>query len=211
MQDRASLSPSSDWVVRLLGKKACRFFSTLNPGDLLEKGTIHASFLRVHHSAELVLSSRLHFRACEDSDRHCIGILHLIEQKLLVFKEFCLALFISFTAVLCFLICSLHPSIHIGLVGAGVLLLTQALLSYLVLEDLVEGVVFCARLVLVVDVLEACLLILLETLLDVLAFLFHLKLLPVVLDHVRHVVHHGLNAITAFLHLLFASPLFLQG
>lgn len=152
---------SSDRVVGLLRKDASRFFSTLNSGDLLEEGTIHSSFFGVHQSTKLVLPSRLHFRACKNCDRRCIGILHLIEQELLVLKEFLLALFLLLIAVLCFLVCSLHPLIHVRLVGAGVLLFSQALLTYLVLEDLVEGVVFSARLVLVVDVLEACLLILL--------------------------------------------------
>lgn len=41
--------------------------------------------------------------------------------------------------------------------------------------------------------------------------MLQLKLLAVVLDHVGHVVHHSLNAITALLHLQLASPLFLQG
>lgn len=41
----------SDWIVRLQGEQAGWLLAALYTGDLFEEGTIHASFLGVHHAS----------------------------------------------------------------------------------------------------------------------------------------------------------------
>ena len=80
----------------------------------------------------------------------------------------------------------------------------------MVRQHLVQLLVFQALLILFVDVLEASLFVLLETLLDVLFLLFQLKLFAVVSNDFSHAIHDGLDALAPLSHLLFASLFLLQ-
>lgn len=101
--------------------------------------------------------------------------------------------------------------IHVGLVGAGLLLFSRLLLTHLGLQLLVQFLVLGPLFVLIIDVLEVRLLVLLDALLNVLLLLFELELLIVVADGIAHAVHDGLDAAAALSHGSLARLLLLKG
>mmetsp|Transcript_26051 Transcript_26051/g.32515 ORF Transcript_26051/g.32515 Transcript_26051/m.32515 type:complete len:257 (-) Transcript_26051:1167-1937(-) len=92
-----------------------------------------------------------------------------------------------------------------------VILFSHALLSHLVVEDVIELLVLRPRLILVVNVLEASLLVFFYALLDVLFLLPQLELFTAVLDHICHAIHLVLNALSTVLQFLLAQLLLFQG
>ena len=108
-----------------------------------------------------------------------------------------------------FFVGALDPPVHVGLVGSCIVLFAQALLPNLIGQHLVELLMLQALLILPVNVLQARLVVLLQTLLDVLLLLLKLKLFSVVSDDISHAIHNGLDSFAPIGHFFFTRLLFL--
>ena len=149
------------------------------------------------------------FRA-SDGNRGINGACgHLIAKELLVGQHFLSPLLFSLAKLFVFFVGALDPPVHVGLVGSCIVLFAQALLPHLIGQHLVELLMLQALLILPVNVLQARLVVLLQTLLDVLLLLLKLKLFSVVSDDVSHAIHNGLDSFTPIGHFFLTRLLFL--
>lgn len=114
------------------------------------------------------------------------------------------------TKFFAFFVGALYPPVHVRLVGSGIVFLSHALLPDLVSQHLVELLMLLALLILLVDVLQARLIVLLDTLLDVLFLLLQLELFSIVSDDVSHAIHNGLDALATVGHFFLTRFLFLE-
>lgn len=110
---------------------------------------------------------------------------------------FSLTIFIVF-------ISSLDPSVHVGFVSPGIILFAHTLFLHLAIQHLVKLLMLGPRLVLLVNVLEACFLVLLKALLNVFFLLPHLQFFAIVFYDFAHAIHNGLNTAASLSHLLLS-------
>ena len=206
----------SNWVVGEL-EQVGGGLAALDPRDLLEEGSVHASLLRVHHTTEFVLLLGFDSGALASSDgRRGTGYrladdTHLVSEVLLVGHHLLFFGLVSSLLNLSLFVGAFDPPVHVGAVGAGVVLELHLLLAHLRCQHFVQLLVLLTLLVLFVDVLQRCLFVLVDALLDVLFLLLKLQLLIIVLYDVAHSVHNGLDALATGSHLTLASLLLLEG
>jgi len=166
-------------------------------GDFLKQFAVHLGFFWVHHAAELEFSFKLNVRGVPGSVHVRVHLLNL--ESLRRFNLLLSGLFFLLSRFV------IHfglerPLLHERSVSAFFDIFGLAFGVHLCVEHIPYLLVLLACDCLLVQLLQADLLVLLDALLDVLSFLSLLKLFIFVVDDVCHLVHQCLDPGTAFSH-----------
>ena len=135
---------------------------------------------------------------------------HLIHQELLILQGLLLAVVILVATLLSFFGVNCQHAAHVLLVSTSVLLFTHAFFSDLGLENLIQLLMLGTCPILIAYVLDPCLLVFINTLLDVFFFLLQLELLTVIFNVISHSVHQSLNSFRSVLRFFLALLLFFE-
>ena len=126
--------------------------------------------------------------------------MHLLQQVVLRLLNLVLTLLLSQLTLRTLNVRLQGPSLHIRAVRAILSLFDVAFSINLSVKNLFDLLVVLSGLDAFVDVVEACLLVLLDALLDVFSFLSLLKFFVFVVYHVCHLVHQCLDARASLSH-----------